>query len=291
VPPHAWRSLTGLGVQSKHWESPLCWAPGSLREFLHHAGDYKLSDKDSIFATYLHDNSSFNSPFNLNNVQQGFTSYRQAMIVEETHVFNASWTNSVRAALDRTNNLGGNAPTVNNPAAGDPTLGQLPGFFSSGITLTGTQVTTMPGGKLYAGSVQDYWGQIIQLYDDAFHQKGNHGLKFGFSFLAQQVDGYTPLGGGNGSGTFSRAGSYSVATQKSTATGAEGPCLRPTFTLPDSNGAHYDVSCGALVDFLTNNALRATRPVDLTGFFKHYLRDKIISGYFQDDWRVRSNLT
>src|SRR6202030_4424741 len=49
-----------------------------------------------------------------------------------------------------------------------------------------------------------------------------------------------------------------------------------------------------LVNFLTNNPQTATRPFasqapDVVN--KHYLRDKIYSGYVQDDWRIRHSLT
>jgi hypothetical protein len=254
-------------------------------------GDYRLSNNDNILATYLRDSSSFFSPLNFNNEQQGFTSYRQAIIVEETHVFSTSFTNTVRGGLDRTNNYGGNSPIANNPVAEDPSLGQASGFFSSGITLTGTGVTALPGGKNYAASVQDFWGQIRQLYDDAFYSHGNHGFKFGFSFLAQQVDGYTPLANAGGTGTFSSRGVYSAVSKQQVATLAEAGCLKPGFTLPDTNGTHYDATCGALVNLLTNQPLSATRPIDFSVLSKHYLRDKIFGVYFQDDWRIRPNLT
>jgi outer membrane receptor protein involved in Fe transport len=49
-----------------------------------------------------------------------------------------------------------------------------------------------------------------------------------------------------------------------------------------------------LVNFLTNQPQTASRPFasqapDIVN--KHYLRDNIFSGYFQDDWKFRSNLS
>ncbi|HEX6894709.1 MAG TPA: TonB-dependent receptor, partial [Bryobacteraceae bacterium] len=236
-------------------------------------------------------------PLAFNNVQQSFTSYRQAIVAEETHVFSPAWANSFRAALDRTSNLGGNSPNAVNPVAGDPSLGQLPGFYSSAVTITGSQVSTLPPGKNYAASVQDFWGQIFQVYDDAFATLGKHGLKFGFAFLAYQVDGYTPLANGNGTGTFSFRGQYSpsgAGPGGQTATAAQLGCFGTSASATPANlldGRLYDNSCAALVNFLTDQALRATRPVDLSAISKQYLRDKIVSGYIQDDWRLRPNLT
>ncbi|MBZ5642578.1 MAG: TonB-dependent receptor, partial [Acidobacteriia bacterium] len=282
---------SGPAINANAAHAPFLGHRGAGENFFTTRGDYKFSDNDSIFATYLRDTSDFNTPLTFNNVQQGFTSYRQAVVVEETHVFSSSFTNTVRGGLDRTSNNGGNSPIANNPAAEDPSLAQLPGFFSSQIALTNTNVTTLPGGKNYGASIQDFWGQIRQLYDDAFYAHGNHGFKFGFSVLAQQVDGYTPLAGGNGSATYSARGFYNSLDGSQKVTAAEAPCLKPGKVVGDTNGNDYDASCGALVNFLTNQPLSATRTVDLSFVTKHYLRDKIFGVYFQDDWRIRPSLT
>ena len=258
-------------------------------DFLTSRGDYRISDKDSLFATYLRDNSSFNTPEVFGDAQQGFTSYRQAIIAEETHIFSTSFTNTVRGGLDRTQNNGGNTPVVNNAAMSDPTLGQIPGFYSSAVTLTGTGTTALTGGLGYGASIQNFWGQIRQFYDDAFWSHGNHGFKFGFAAMGYQVDGYTPLQGGNGSGTFSSRGVYQTVGGSQVGTTIEAGCLPPGNAASPSTG--YDPSCGALVNFLTNQPLSATRTVDLSLVHKHYLRQKVFAGYFQDDWRIKSNLT
>ena len=258
-------------------------------------GDEKISDKDSLFATYLRDNSTFSSPLALNTELQSFSSYRQAAIAEETHTFNARWVNSVRVAFNRTSNLGGNSPTVVNPLAADPSLGMntpgiTSGFFSPQIVLTGSGVTNLPGGKNGGASIQDFWGQIFQVYDDAFATRGTHALKLGFSFFAYQLDGYTPLLGFNGSGTFTFQGTEPVAGGSNTvATAAEAPCYSGTGSMASGNS--YDNSCGTLVNFLTNQPRAAARPFDSAAVTKQYLRDKISSGYVQDDWHFRPNLT
>ncbi len=272
-------------------------AQTATENFFTFRADQRLGSKDNLFVTFLRDPSIFGTPLTFHTVQESFTSYRQAIVAEETHIFNAAWANSFRVALDRTNNLGGNSPTVVNPAAGDPSLGQLPGFYSSQVTLTGSQVSTLPGGKNYAASVQDFWGQIGQVYDDAFSNHGTHGIKFGFAFLAYQTDGYTPLLGGNGTGTFSYLGQYSptvTANGGLTATAAQLGCFgtsAPSTPANLANGRNYDNSCASLVNFLTNQPLSATRPVDLSAISKQYLRDKVLAGYVQDDWRARPNLT
>ncbi len=277
--------------------APFLGAQKASENFVTFRADQRISAKDNVFLTFLRDPSVFSTPLAFNDVQQSFTSYRQAIVAEETHSFNAAWVNTFRVATDRTNNLGGNSPDAVNPAAGDPSLGQLPGFYSSAITVTGSQVSTLPGGKNYAASLQDFWGQIFQVYDDAFANHGNHSIKFGFAFLAYQTDGYTPLANGNGTGTFSFRGAYSplvTANGGQTATAAQAGCFGTSVASTPANladGRNYDNSCASLVNFLINQPLRATRPVDLSAVHKMYLRDKIFAGYVQDDWRLFRNLT
>ena len=225
-------------------------------------GDEKISDKDSFYGTYLHDYSKGSIPEALNNEPQEYDSWRQAIVLEETHVFTASFVNSFRVGLNRTNDFGAHTNIALNPLAGDPSLAMQPGFFSPNIVLTAAGVTSATSGLIWGGSVQDYRAQMFELFDDAFVTKGSHGLKFGFEFLAQQTDGYHPLssGNGNGNGTFTFAGVYPVAGGSTkVATAAEGnvpgggACFNPTKAPTAANlanGNNYDNTCGTLVNFL-----------------------------------------
>src|SRR5206468_11093160 len=132
--------------------------------------------------------------------------YRQASILEETHLFTASVASTIRLALDKTNGTTNNyyvfAAQAINPLAADTSLNMLPGVAGHGvplIVLSSTGIT--PPGQLWGGTHQDLWNQISQVYDDAFVTRGNHGLKFGFTFLAQQND-VLAINGINGNGTF-----------------------------------------------------------------------------------------
>ena len=266
-------------------------------------GDEKISDKDSFYGTYLHDYSKGIIPEALNNEPQEYDSWRQAIVLEETHIFSASFVNSLRAGLNRTNDFGAHTDIALNPLAGDPSLAMQPGFFSPNIALTAAGVTSATSGLVWGGSVQDYRAQMFELFDDAFVTKSSHGLKFGFEFLAQQTDGYHPLSGGNGNGngTFTFAGVYPVAGGSTkVATAAEGnvpgggACFNPSKAPTAANlanGNNYDNSCGTLVNFLTNQPASAYEPTDLTNLPFHHLRDKIFGGYVQDDWRFRPSLT
>jgi hypothetical protein len=270
-------------------------------DFYTFRSDYKISDKDSIFGTYLHDYSKLIVPEPLNNAPQQYDSWRQAVVLEETHIFSPTLVNSVRAAYGRTTNFGGHSNIATNPLSGDTSLAMATGFYSPVITLTGAGVTSATSGLLYSGSVQDYEGKIEQFFDDAFVTKGNHGLKFGFVFLDQQLEGYHPPSNGNGNGTFTFAGTYPVlGGSTNVATAAEGnvpgggACFNPAKAATAANlanGNNYDNTCGTLVNFLTNQPRSATQPLDAMNLPRHTLNDMIYGAYIQDDWRFRPNLT
>ena len=242
-------------------------------------GDVKISDKDSVFATYVRDPSDFNLPQALNQVFVKFFAYRQAAVLEETHTISPSFVNTVRVALNKTNGKTNNyydfAAQAINPLAADTTLNMLPGVPGHGaplIVLSSTGIT--PPVQLWGATHQDLWNQIFQVYDDAFVTHGNHGLKFGFNFLAQQND-VIAINGINGNGTFTAGLATTVARDD---------CTRPGTT-------NIEASCGALVNFLTDQPRTAVLPADLTASNKHYTRDKVFGGYIQDDWRLRRSLT
>ena len=284
---------------------------GAHENFYTTRGDYKISDKDSLFSTYLHDYSQLVLPQALQNVPQEYDSWRQGLIIEETHVFSASWANTFRAGLDRTNDYGGHSNTCTNPLNCDPSLGMEKGFNSPNITLTSAGVTSATAGVPWAGSIQDYRGQIVEIFDDAFSTHGNHGLKFGFEFLADQTDTFHPGTAGSevGNGTFSFVGTSLDGSTKTPTKAEGGPppgdgpaalsgpgCFNPNTSggaTPGNlaNGNNYDKACGTLINFLTNQPLSAFEPVDLNFLPFHHLRDKVFGGYVQDDWRVRPSLT
>jgi len=262
----------------------------ATEDFYTFRSDFKISSKDSIFGTYLHDYSKLIVPEPLNNAPQEYDSWRQAVILEETHIFSSSVVNSLRLAYSRTTDFGGHSNIALNPLSGDPSLAMAPGFYSPVITLTGAGVTSATSGLLFSGSVQDYLGQMYQLFDDAFVTKGNHGLKFGFVGFYQALEGYHPPSNGNGNGTFTYQGTYPVAGgSTSVPTAAQAPCVQTGKSLTNAN--NYDQTCGTLVNFLTNQPRSAQEPLDLTSLPRHTLNDYVFGAYAQDDWRFRPNLT
>ncbi len=238
----------------------------SQENFYTTRGDWKIASNDSLFTTFVHDSSNLTFPLGFNNTLAQNFSYRQSVIVEETHTFGPGIVNSLRVGETRTRSDGNNTPTALNPVAGDTTLAQAQasGVGPPTITLSGTGVNATF--SLHSPTHQDYGLQSGQLYDDAFSTRGNHNLKYGFSFVRLWNFAYSSRGG-NGTGVFSGS-----------------------FTSP-GGGAAISGAAGALLRFLTNHPLRATRYADYPNINKRYVRDNVIGGYFQDDWRFRPNLT
>lgn len=244
--------------------------------------DQRLSDKDSLFESFVRDPSHYTLPQALNQVFVEFFAYREVGVLEETHVFSSSLANTVRVGLDksngRTNNYYGFASQAINSLAADASLNEIPSHGNAygvpAVNLSGAGLTSPV--QLWGGTHQDLYNQIFQLYDDAFVTRGNHGLKVGFEFLGQQNDTIA-VNGINGSATFTPGLVTTVATTD---------CTKKT--------GGIDSSCGTLVNFLTNQPRVAVTPADLfdpTTSNKHYVRDKVFGAYVQDDWRLRSNLT
>ncbi|MGH9376800.1 MAG: carboxypeptidase regulatory-like domain-containing protein, partial [Terriglobia bacterium] len=146
-------------------------------------GDVRISDRDSMYASWYWDHSVLSQPDLQNQVLDGFTSLRTGGGAEETHIFSPATVNTVRVGWNRTVLDSGQTLKAINPAAADPSLGILPGLFAARLHVPG--LTQFAGG-LRGQSVQDYISQMFQVYDDAFHTTGNHSLKFGFEFLRIQ---------------------------------------------------------------------------------------------------------
>jgi hypothetical protein len=238
----------------------------SQEDFYTARGDWKVANNDSFFTTFVHDKSNLAFPLAFNSTLAQNFSYRESIIAEETHTLSPAFVNSFRVAVTRTRSDGNNTPKALNPVAGDTTLAQAqgPGIGPPSISLGGTGVN--PTSPQYSQAHQDYGLQSGQIYDDAFSARGNHNFKYGFSFIRLWNFAYNSRGG-NGGGSF--GGSYT----------------------PPGGGPAIAGAAGALLRFLTNHPLRATRYADYPNIQKRYVRDNVIGVYLQDDWRFRSNLT
>ncbi len=208
--------------------------------------DHKISASDSLFGTYVFDKGNNANPdaLDLNNI--GTFSRRHTAAIEESHVFTPTLVNTARFGFNRTVSLAPTTLGLINTAAGNTSLGFIPGRAVGLINVSG--IANFTGGPHGVGEF-DFHYNSFQVYDDLFWTRGKHSLKFGF--YAERIQS-NQLGGANPSGQFF-FGSQSAFLSDQAPTSFNGPL---------GNG-------------ITPRDLRQT----------------IYSGYVQDDYKIRRNLT
>ncbi len=140
--------------------------------------DHHFSENDSLFGTYMFDDAVTHSPDPLNTWLVGNLSRRQAVILEESHIFRPGLTNSVRVGFSRVSAIVNSTISDINPAAKDNRLGIYSANpqFAPQISVGGIQGS---GGGLGSDPTYHYHWNSYQLYDDAFWTHGLHSVKFG----------------------------------------------------------------------------------------------------------------
>jgi len=155
--------------------------------------DHKISDKDSLFGTFMFDRNPFTQPDGFDNLIFLDQTERYIAALEESHIFSPTVVNSARLGFNRNAVINYRAQSAINPASGDPSLGAFP---------NGDNPSTRIGGfsPLSAGLNGGYslhnWNSF-QFYDDAFVTRGTHALKFGFAVERMDYNffqDYNPLG-------------------------------------------------------------------------------------------------
>jgi hypothetical protein len=149
-------------------------------------GDDKISDKDSLAATYLRDNTPYSSPDGLNAVLLNSTTNRQIVSLEETHIFGPTLVNSARGGFSRESELNNRGVGAINSLAKDPSLAAVPGQFAAHV-IGSIGIDQFTGG-VNGNSNSLYTWNSFQGYDDAFWTHGTHSLKFGGGVERQQLD-------------------------------------------------------------------------------------------------------
>lgn len=152
--------------------------------------DHRLSDKDSLFGTYLFDRTPYTSPDSFNNVLLGSLTSRTIVAIEETHSFTPGIVNAVRFGYNHEAVNNDQSLKAINPAAADPSLGAFSGLNAAQVLVTG--LSPMSGG---VGSLPTYfyrWNSF-QVYDEAFVIVRKHSIKFGIAVepMRFQATGFT----------------------------------------------------------------------------------------------------
>jgi len=141
--------------------------------------DHKISDKDSIFATYMYDKNPFTQPDAFNNVIYLDQTARNIAALEWTHTFTPALLNTARLGYNRNAVINYQPTQAVNRNSADPSFGAFPGGDNPSTRISGGFTALSPG--LNGGFSHHNWNSL-QFYDDAFLTRGTHSLKFGFAF-------------------------------------------------------------------------------------------------------------
>jgi hypothetical protein len=160
--------------------------------------DHKIGTNDSLFGTYLFDDTDFKQPDKFDNIFLKSHTRRETVVLEESHTFGPSFVNTARVGYSRTHVLNLLPAEAINPfAAKDSTglaLGSTTGQTLSTVDFKGG-FTRQQGG---VGSASNYEHTFnnYQFADDAFWTHGAHTVKFGvdvermqYNYIARQNQG------------------------------------------------------------------------------------------------------
>src|SRR3984893_4407134 len=139
--------------------------------------DHKLGTHDSLFGTYLYDDTNYTQPDAMNGVLTNSHTTRTTVAIEESHTFGSTFVNAGRIGYNRDHVINQFTPTAINPAAGSPTLAAIPGQFAPRLSHHGG-LSDFFGG-INSGSHYLHTWNSYQAYDDAFWTHGTHTIKFG----------------------------------------------------------------------------------------------------------------
>jgi hypothetical protein len=156
--------------------------------------DHKFSEKDSVFGTYLYDDTDYRNPDRFDDQLLGSHTRRQIVALEENHVFSHTLVNTVRVGYNRGYTANNQSAAAVNPLVTDPSLGAVPGQNAADMRIVG--IDEMLGGLNSVSTSFSTWNSF-QAYDDAFITHGTHSLKFGFAAERMQENRFarTNLGG------------------------------------------------------------------------------------------------
>src|SRR6202045_2833060 len=137
--------------------------------------DHKFSANDAVYGTYMHDSATISQPDELGIKVTGYTTRRQLITLEETHIFTPQVINAVRVGYSRVVGLVGQTLKALSPLA--TSLG-----FSSPRRPVGEidvgGITNFSGGLGAISNYNFHWNSF-QGYDDAFVTSGKNSIKFG----------------------------------------------------------------------------------------------------------------
>jgi hypothetical protein len=143
--------------------------------------DHKFSDRDSLYGTYMRDNSKTVQPGTFGELFSDIFSGRQAVALHEQHSFSNNLQNDARIGFSRAVGIIGQVSEVLNSNMNDSAFAFVPGGFAGDIqSIPG--VTNFLGAPTAQGllpsSRSAFWNSF-QGGDDAILTHGRHVLNFG----------------------------------------------------------------------------------------------------------------
>ena len=159
--------------------------------------DNKITGSDSLNATYFFDTAPQTQPDSLDNVVHQVFTRRQMFGLTENHIINTNLVTTFRLGFSRVVGLVNQPVKAINPAAGDASLGTVPGQDAALISVAGL---TSAGGLGDISFFGHHWNSY-QVNDDVSLTHGKHSLSFGFAFERMQYDVLSKVRG-NGNFTF-----------------------------------------------------------------------------------------
>ena len=163
--------------------------------------DHKLSDKDSLYGTYMCDNSKTIEPGTFGELFSDVVSSRQVTSLHAQHIFSPNLLNAAQIGYSRAVGIIGKVSSVLNPLMLDPSYAFVPGGFAGDI-LSVPGITSFLGAPTAEGvlpSSRSLFWNSFQGGDDAVLNRGKHTLKFGGAIERMQDN---QISAGNVNGAF-----------------------------------------------------------------------------------------
>jgi outer membrane receptor protein involved in Fe transport len=147
--------------------------------------DHRISDKDSLFGTYLVDDADYTQPDKMDLILTNSHTRRQTVAIEETHTFGTSLVNAARIGYNRDKVINQFSSKAVNPAGADLALGSTLNQTAPRLSVHG--IADEFGG-INSGSHYLHAWNSYQFYDDANWIHGAHSIKIGAGVEREQYN-------------------------------------------------------------------------------------------------------
>jgi hypothetical protein len=143
--------------------------------------DHKLSDKDSLYGTFMRDNSKTIEPGTFGELFSDIVSSRYVTTLHEQHIFTPNLLNVAQVGFSRAVGIIGKVASVVNPLMLDPSYAFVPGGFAGDVqSVPGvTNFQGAPTAEGFLPSSRSLFWNSFQGGDDAILTRGKHTVKFG----------------------------------------------------------------------------------------------------------------